>query len=127
LSNLTQYDTFLAHIKGEILDRLEGFYKGFQALKAEGYQVDAIAPEAAIYLTIQFSLHGKTTPDGNVLATTKDITKYLLDEAKVAIVPFYAFGSSEDSAWYRLSVGTCKTEDVAGVISNLREALQKLK
>jgi len=127
LSNLTQYDTFLAHMKSEVLDRLEGFYQGFQALKKEGYQVDAIAPEAAIYLTVQFSLHGKITPEGNVLSTTKDITKYLLDEAKVAIVPFYAFGSSEDSAWYRLSVGTCKTEDVEGVISNLREALQKLK
>lgn len=126
LSNLTQYDTFLEHIKGEIYNRLDGFYTGFQALKAEGYAVDAIAPEAAIYLTVQFSLHGKTTTDGSVLATTKDITKYLLDEAKVAIVPFYAFGSSEDSTWYRLSVGTCKMEDVAGAISNLRAALKKL-
>ena len=126
LSNLTQYDTFLEHIKGEIYNRLDGFYTGFQALKAEGYAVDAIAPEAAIYLTVQFSLHGKTTADGSVLTTTKDITKYLLDEAKVAIVPFYAFGSSEDSTWYRLSVGTCKMEDVAGAISNLRAALKKL-
>jgi aspartate aminotransferase len=126
LNDLASYDTFLADIKSKINDRLVGFYKGFQALKSEGFKVDAIAPEAAIYLTVQFSLHGQKTADGNVLATTQDVTKYILDEAQVALVPFYAFGSSTDSSWYRLSVGTCKLEDVAGVIENLRKALSKL-
>lgn len=126
LSDLSKYDVFLAEQKQKISDRLEGFYKGFQQLKAEGHKVDAIAPQAAIYLTIKFALHGQKTEDGKVLATTKDVTKYILDEAKVAVVPFYAFGASEDSAWYRLSVGTCKMEDVDGIISNLRAALQKL-
>lgn len=126
LSDLSKYDVFLAEQKQKISDRLEGFYKGFQQLKAEGHKVDAIAPQAAIYLTIKFALHGQKTADGKVLATTKDVTKYILDEAKVAVVPFYAFGASEDSAWYRLSVGTCKMEDVDGIISNLRAALQKL-
>jgi len=126
LNDLSKYDVFLAEQKQKISDRLEGFYKGFQQLKAEGHKVDAIAPQAAIYLTIKFSLHGQKTADGKVLATTKDVTKYILDEAKVAVVPFYAFGASEDSAWYRLSVGTCKMEDVDGIISNLRAALKKL-
>lgn len=127
LDNLGQYDTFLDQIRGEINDRLVGFYEGIQALKAEGHAVDAIAPEAAIYLTVQFALHGKTTADGTVLATTSDVTRYILDEAKVAIVPFSAFGASADSSWYRLSVGTCKLDDVAGAISNLRAALGRLK
>ena len=126
LNDLSKYDVFLAEQKQKISDRLEGFYKGFQQLKAEGHKVDAIAPQAAIYLTIKFALHGQKTADGKVLATTKDVTKYILDEAKVAVVPFYAFGASEDSAWYRLSVGTCKMEDVDGIISNLRAALKKL-
>lgn len=126
LANLAQYDAFLNDIKTKLHDRLAGFYEGFQALKAEGFRVDAIAPEAAIYLTVQFSLHGQKTAEGKVLATTQDVTKYILDEAKVAIVPFYAFGASENSSWYRLSVGTCKLEDVAGVIGNLRGALAKL-
>jgi len=126
LNDLASYDTFLADIKSKINDRLVGFYKGFQALKSEGHKVDAIAPEAAIYLTVQFALHGQKTADGKVLATTQDVTKYILDEAQVALVPFYAFGSSADSSWYRLSVGTCKLEDVNGVIENLRKALSKL-
>jgi aspartate aminotransferase len=126
LDNLNSYDTFLVHIKKEINDRLTGFHKTFQALKSEGFNVDSIAPEAAIYLTVQFSLHGKKTADGKVLATTQDVTKYILDEAKVALVPFYAFGASTDSSWYRLSVGTCKIEDIAIVTENLRSALKKL-
>ncbi len=126
LSNLTNYDSYLVDIKKKINDRLVGFYNGFQSLKSEGFKVDAIAPEAAIYLTVQFSLHGQKTADGRVLKTTKDVTKYLLDEGHVAFVPFYAFGASEDSSWYRLSVGTCKMEDVEAVISNLRAALSKL-
>lgn len=126
LNELAAYDQFLSEIKGKINDRLVGFYNGFQSLKAEGFKVDAIAPEAAIYLTVQFALHGRKKADGTVLATTQDVTKYILDEAQVALVPFYAFGASADSNWYRLSVGTCKIEDVDGVISNLRTALKKL-
>jgi len=88
--------------------------------------VDAIHPQAAIYLTVKFSLHGKKTEDGNILSQTKDVTKYLLDEAKIALVPFYAFGASENSEWYRLSVGTCKLQDVDNAIISLRKALKKL-
>lgn len=126
LNDLKGYDQFLGEIKTKINDRLVGFYKGFQALKSEGFKVDAIAPEAAIYLTVQFALHGQKTPDGNILKTTQDVTKYILDDAQVALVPFYAFGASPDSSWYRLSVGTCKLEDVDGVIENLRKSLKKL-
>ncbi|MDR0803407.1 aminotransferase class I/II-fold pyridoxal phosphate-dependent enzyme [Fluviicola sp.] len=126
LNELSLYDAYLNHIKSEISSRLLGFYNGFQSLKAVGHKVDAIAPEAAIYLAVQFQLHGKKTVSGEVLETTQDITKYILDEAKVAIVPFYAFGSSADSSWYRLSVGTCRLEDVDEVIANLKAALEKL-
>jgi aspartate aminotransferase len=126
LNDLSNYDTFLADIKTKINDRLVNFHKGFQSLKSEGFKVDSIAPEAAIYLTVQFSLHGQKTAEGTVLKTTQDVTKYVLDEAKVALVPFYAFGASSDSSWYRLSVGTCKIEDIDSVIGNLRNALKKL-
>jgi aspartate aminotransferase len=126
LAELDQYDTFLITIRKRLSDRLLGFYKGFQELKKEGFKVNAIAPQAAIYLTVQFSLHGQKTENGKVPLKTKDITKYLLDEAKVGLVPFYAFGSPEDSSWYRLSAGTCRTEDIPSIIGNLRTALGKL-
>lgn len=106
--------------------RLIGFHSGIQQLKKDGYRVDSIAPQGAIYLTVKFALHGLKTADGRVLDSTKEVTKYLLGEAKIALVPFYAFGSSEESSWYRLSVGTCRSEDIEPMMVSLRTALEKL-
>lgn len=126
LSRTADVDSYLEKFKDEVHARLDGFYQGFIDLKSEGFDVDAIAPQAAIYLTVKFNLHGKKTQDGTVLKDTKAITKYLLEEARVAIVPFYAFGDSDNSTWYRLSVGTCRLDEVEKVISSLRKALSKL-
>lgn len=127
LSDLDAYDAFMSLQKEKINARLDGFYQGFMQLKKEGFSVDAIHPQAAIYLTVQFALHGQKTADGKILQTTKDVTNYLLDEAKLAIVPFSAFGSADTSNWYRLSVGTCQLSDVTAIISSIRTALTKLE
>jgi len=127
LSDSKATSTFLLITKKNIAQRLEEFHDGFQQLRAEGFPVDSIAPEAAIYLTIQLALHGKQTPDGAILSTTPDITSFILREAKIAVVPFSAFGASETSDWYRLSVGTCTQEEVKDIIASLRHALSGLK
>ena len=119
-------DQYFSHFKAEIEERLRRIYDGFQQLKADGFSVDAVSPQAAIYLTIQINLAGKKTADGNVLEDQSEVTDYLLSEAKLAVVPFYAFGANKDSSWYRLSVGTCKKEEIDEVIGKLREALKKL-
>lgn len=119
-------DVYIHSFKKNIQDRLEAFYKGFITLRKEGYKVNAIAPQAAIYLTVQLDLCGLKTANGKLLAQTKDVTTYILEEAKMALVPFYAFGSSEESTWYRLSVGTCSMEEIDKAIEQLREALNKL-
>jgi aspartate aminotransferase len=118
---------FLSNFKSEIELRLRAIYDGFMKLKAYGLSVDAISPEAAIYLTIKIDLAGKKTSDGKLLKTQSDVTAYLLNEASLAVVPFYAFGASRNSPWYRLSVGTCKKEEIGEMISKLGEAIRKLK
>ncbi len=127
LSQREEIKKYLTHFKSEIEERLRKIYEGFIALKQKGFAVDAIAPEAAIYLTIKIDLAGKHTADGAVLATQADVTSYLLNEAKLAIVPFYAFGADRNSAWYRLSVGTCKKEQIGEMLQQLQDALSKLK
>ncbi|MCX7878100.1 MAG: aminotransferase class I/II-fold pyridoxal phosphate-dependent enzyme [Ignavibacteria bacterium] len=126
LENENAVNDYLINFKEQISSRLEKFYEGFIALRSDGFEVDVISPQAAIYLTVKFQLHGKKKEDGSVLETTRDITKYLLEEARVAIVPFYAFGDSENSPWYRLSVGTCRLEEIDEIIESLRKALSKL-
>ncbi len=119
-------DAYLARFKAAVEARLRGIYEGFQQLKGEGFAVDAITPQAAIYLTIKIDLAGKRTADGVVLKDQAAVTAYLLNEAKLAIVPFYAFGADRSSPWYRLSVGTCKVEEIPAMIDQLRKALGKL-
>lgn len=127
LGNREAIKTYLAHFKSEIEERLQKIYEGFAGLKAAGFAVDAIAPEAAIYLTIKLDLAGKKTADGNELTTQTDVTAYLLNKAGLAVVPFYAFGAAKNSPWYRLSVGTCKKEEISEMIGKLREALTALQ
>ncbi|MEO6255026.1 MAG: pyridoxal phosphate-dependent aminotransferase [Ferruginibacter sp.] len=119
-------DKYFTNFKAEINIRLQNIFNGFQQMKEEGFTVDAITPQAAIYLTIQIDYAGKTTADGTLLATQADVTSYVLDEARLAIVPFYCFGAQPDSSWYRLSVGTCKKEEINEMLGALRTALGKL-
>ncbi|MFI5134704.1 MAG: pyridoxal phosphate-dependent aminotransferase [Chitinophagales bacterium] len=120
-------NNYLTDFKEHLQIRLEGIYKGLKQLHGEGHRIDAIAPQAALYLTVQFDLKGKKTPEGKVLNDTADVTSYLLHDCGLGIVPFYAFGSSHDSTWYRLSVGTCKLHEIDESIAKLRVGLQKLK
>lgn len=126
LNNTPAVDQYLSAFKQALHDRLQGFYEVFSRLKSEGFQVNAIAPQAAIYLTVQFDLVGKKLPNGEVLDTTAKVTAFILDDAKIALVPFYAFGASHDSTWYRLSVGTSQLSDVEAVYHALKNSLSKL-
>jgi aspartate aminotransferase len=118
-------DNYLVTIKKGLDERLWSIYNGIAVLKEKGYPVDAVAPQAAMYLTIKIDLKGMQAGDKQI-ETQADVTEYLLSEAKLAIVPFYAFGAEKSSPWYRLSVGTCKMEDIKEMLGMLEAALQKL-
>ncbi len=119
-------DRYLVNFKEEIHYRLVEIAKGFAQLKTAGFNVDVIDPQGAIYLTIKIDLTGKKKADGTTLETQADVTQYLLEEAKLAIVPFTAFGAGKKSPWYRLSVGTCKKEEIPEFLGKLKEAMEKL-
>jgi aspartate aminotransferase len=119
-------DKYLKVFKAGVAERLQRIYQGFIQLKKDGFNVDVLAPEAAIYLTVKVNLTGKGNKEGLYLKDQGDVTSYLLNEAKLAIVPFSAFGAPKASPWYRLSVGTCRLEDIEEMIRKLREAMEKL-
>jgi len=126
LQNYDAIDAYFLQFKEALAIRLNAFYNGFIALKNKGYKVNAIAPQAAIYLTIEVNLVGATTSNGQVLANQADVTNYILSEVKVAIVPFYCFGAPATSAWYRMSIGTSKIEEVDAVLSSFENAMATL-
>jgi len=118
--------TYLSALKTNIQKSLTALYEGFQKLKSEGFKVDAIEPMGAIYLTLKIDYTGKTTPDGKVLKTATDINFYLINEAKVAFVPFSAFGTGEDINWFRASVGASTLGEIEQLAPRIKEALLKL-
>lgn len=100
---------YLVSFRQEINLRLKALYDGFKAMKASGLPVDAIEPQAAIYLTVKIDL-----PNAHTL---------LLNEAGIGILPFAVFGAPADSPWYRISVGTCDYSKIGQVLTRLESAV----
>lgn len=126
LTNYAAIDRFHKTFKEKVGFRLTTIYNYMMRLKESGHRVDAVVPQAAIYLTIKFDLTGKRKPDGTLLTNQEEVTQYLLDAAGLAIVPFCAFGADRESPWYRMSVGTCRETDIEPMFSKLSAALNVL-
>lgn len=114
--------------KAGILNRLRLLYRGFDAMGKAGLPVEAVPPMGAIYLTVRVHPFGKKTPAGKRLETNEDVRKYLLDAARVGIVPFQAFGVGASGAgWFRLSVGAVAEQAITDALPRIAEALRALK
>ncbi len=108
-------------IKVGVFVRLDLLYKTIIEIKATGIDVDAIAPQGALYLSVKLNLIGYKTPAGKTISSVADITNFLLDEAGIAVVPFFAFGANPNSLWFRISVGVCSLDDVREVCKLLKK------
>ncbi|MCI0572266.1 MAG: aminotransferase class I/II-fold pyridoxal phosphate-dependent enzyme, partial [Myxococcaceae bacterium] len=106
---------FLVKMRRDVDERLEALHQGITAMREAGLPVRSIAPQGAIYLSVQFDLVGK-----GGLKSNDDIRKLLLEKARFAVVPFQAFGLKEDTGWFRLSVG-------ATSVAEIREALPRVE
>ncbi|MEO7328011.1 MAG: aminotransferase class I/II-fold pyridoxal phosphate-dependent enzyme [Minicystis sp.] len=112
-------------MKAKVKERLDGLYNGFMAMKRDGFPVDAIAPQGAIYLSARFDLLGKSIK-GRTITTNEEIRRLLLEAAGLAIVPFQAFGLKVDNGWFRLSVGAVSMADIQGAFPRLRALLSDI-
>lgn len=118
----TYQTTFKANIKA----RLDALHAGFSAMKRDGFPVDVIEPQGAIYLSVRFGLAGETIR-GKALPDNEAIRRFLLEEAGFAVVPFKAFGLKEDTGWFRLSVGAVSLKDIEGAIPRLRGLMESVR
>ncbi|MFL5346178.1 MAG: pyridoxal phosphate-dependent aminotransferase [Hyalangium sp.] len=115
LDDLQGTAAFMETMKHRVDERLEALYQGFAKMREAGLPVRAIAPQGAIYLSVQFDLVGKAG-----LKSNDDIRKLLLEKASFAVVPFQAFGLKDDTGWFRLSVGAVS-------MAEIREALPRVE
>lgn len=126
LNNENAVNGFMEDIRQKVSGRLFALHQGISRMNRDGLPVMSIQPEGAIYLSVKFNLLGKKTPDGEIIQTTTDIFHYLLQNAGFAAVPFTAFGNTPGTEWFRVSVGTCRQEDIPGLLENMRAALSRI-
>lgn len=126
LNNDTAVQEALHTHKQKIEERLLKINDSIVALKEKGYPIDAIAPQAAIYMTIKIDLKGKSY-NGKTFTTQEEVTQFLMDEVGIALVPFYCFGADKESPWYRISVGTARMEDLDKVFQKMETVFAQLK
>ncbi|NVO85721.1 pyridoxal phosphate-dependent aminotransferase [Hymenobacter terrestris] len=120
-------DAYMTDFKQKIQRSLNLLHEGLQTMKAAGLPVDSLVPMGAIYLTARLDVLGRTTPAGQRLDNTQQLTSYLISEAKLALVPFSAFGNDGTAPWFRMSVGGASAESIAAALPRLRAALEALR
>ncbi len=113
---------------GQVRKRLDALRDVMQTLKEEGFPVDFIEPQGAIYMSLQFRLAGMKTAEGTVLENNEAIRSFLLQEASFALVGFSAFGVEPQDldGWFRGSIGAVGVEDIQNSLPKLRKALSSL-
>ena len=116
---------FQVEMQERVLVRLRALHEGFTRLANEGFPVECIRPQGAIYLSLRLALIGRSA-GGERLATNEAIRQLLLDRAGLAIVPFQAFGLRDESGWFRLSVGAVSMEEIEAIFPRLRRLLETL-
>ncbi|MBQ5754259.1 MAG: pyridoxal phosphate-dependent aminotransferase [Oscillospiraceae bacterium] len=85
--------------------------------------VHCVEAHGAFYLMPNVSgLYGKKTPAGKVLANSTDVAEYLLEEARIAVVPGVAFECSDN---VRISYANSMDELTRGM-DQMAAALEKL-
>jgi aspartate aminotransferase len=125
LGNPGAVQAFRQRMDAGVRARLDALYQGFTALRAEGYPVDCVHPQGAIYLSLQLDLVGRRI-DGMTVTSNEDIRRLMLEQAGIAVVPFQAFGLPEETGWFRLSVGAVSLEDIARAFPRLRALLDRI-
>jgi aspartate aminotransferase len=113
-----EIESFHEYMIRELRLRLDALYDGFESMRADGLPVRAIVPQGAIYLSVQFSIPGRTN---------EEIRKLLLDKAGLAVVPFQAFGLKREDGWFRLSVGAVSPAEIEAGLERVREMLTSLR
>ncbi|HEX6060147.1 MAG TPA: aminotransferase class I/II-fold pyridoxal phosphate-dependent enzyme [Gemmatimonadaceae bacterium] len=122
-----EIETYHESLTGGVQRRLQALADGLEAMRADGLAVESIEPMGAIYLSAHFPIAGMRRADGSPIADDEAARRWLLEEARVAVVPFRAFGAREEAGWFRMSVGATSPEEIAEMLPRLRRALEGLR
>ncbi|MBD3867535.1 MAG: aminotransferase class I/II-fold pyridoxal phosphate-dependent enzyme [Acidobacteria bacterium] len=119
-------ESFQDHLVAGVGERLDTLYKGFADMKADGYPVECIAPEGAVFLSLRLNWIGKNM-DGKAMESNEDIRTLLLEKSGMAVVPFQAFGRAAEDGWFRMSVGAVTSDNIRGMFPKVRALMDGMR
>ena len=122
-----EIESYHAELTAGVRRRLDALAGGLEAMRRDGLAVESVEPMGAIYLSARFPIAGMHRTDGSRIADDESARRWLLDEARVAVVPFRAFGARDEAGWFRMSVGATSPEEIAEMLPRLRAALAGLR
>jgi aspartate aminotransferase len=116
---------YRAEMDAGLTARLDALHDGFTALRRAGHPVNCIRPQGAIYLSLHLDLVGRRVK-GVELTNNEAVRKLLLEQAGIAVVPFDAFGLSEQTGWFRLSAGAVSVKEITEGLERVRTLLEDI-
>ena len=116
---------YRAEMDAGLTARLDALHDGFTALRRAGHPVNCIRPQGAIYLSLHLDLVGRRVK-GVELTNNEAVRKLLLEQAGIAVVPFDAFGLSEQTGWFRLSAGAVSVKEITEGLERVRTLLENI-
>jgi aspartate aminotransferase len=125
LRDTSALERFRVSMNQRVEERLNALYDGFMSMQRDGYPVEAVEPQGAIYLSLRLRMIGRSI-SGARIESNEAIRQLLLDQAGLAVVPFQAFGLDEESGWFRLSIGAVSMTDIEQTFPRLRRLLDSL-
>lgn len=108
---------YLKTMRADIAERLDLLFEGFQQMAADGLPVEAIAPQGSVFMSVRFNVPGRST---------EDLRRLLLEKARVATIPFRAFGLADDAGWHRVSVCAAQVDALRAGLTRIRSVLASL-
>lgn len=119
LKQITLYEEFVSDKVFYYKEIFNKYIDILYNLKNLGYKVDYIPPKGAIYISIKLDYYDK-------FSTLNEMVDFLINECKIAIVPFEYFGSETNKGWFRLSIGQINLETIEDDLNLLQETIKKL-
>ena len=98
---------------------MEEFTEFLHSVKELNYKVDYKEPDAGIYLSLYLGYQDN-------FETLDEYVDFLIENG-LGIVPFEYFGSKSNPGWFRISIGTIKSEDLDHIFYTFGKILRKLE
>ena len=117
---------YRAQMDTALVSRLDALYDGFASLRGAGHPVNCVRPQGAIYLSLQLDLIGRRV-GGAPITNNDGIRRLLLEQAGIAVVPFDAFGLTDQTGWFRISAGAVSVQDITDGLERIRILLEGIR